>query len=85
MALKLDVETERVLLASIKRFFAERLEQEATDLQARHVLDFTLREIAPTLYNRAIADAQAWLTDKVGDLDGVRFEREFGYWKKDRD
>jgi uncharacterized protein (DUF2164 family) len=81
VTLKLDPETERRLLASIQRFLVEKLEQEPSELHARFLLDFALREVAPVAYNRAIADAQAWLLDKVGDLDGSCFAPEFGYWK----
>jgi uncharacterized protein (DUF2164 family) len=82
MAIKLPPETEKRLYASIKRFFAEKLEDEIGDLKARLVLDYCLREIAPTIYNQAIADAQAWMQGKVAELDGSRFEPELTYWKE---
>jgi uncharacterized protein (DUF2164 family) len=44
------------------------------------LLDYVLKEIAPTVYNRAITDAQAYFQGRVADLDGVWFEKEFGYW-----
>ena len=84
MAIKLPPDTEKRLYASIKRFFAEKLEDEIGDLRARLVLDYCLREIGPTVYNQAIADAQAWMQGKVADLDGSRFEPEFNYWKSEK-
>jgi uncharacterized protein (DUF2164 family) len=81
MAITLPAETEKRLHASIKRFFAEKLEDDIGDLKARLVLDYCLREIGPTVYNQAVADAQAWLQVKVADLDGSRFEPEFSYWR----
>lgn len=80
--IKLKPETEEALLASIKRFFAEELEEDIGDLKARAVLDYCLREIGPSVYNQAIADAQATLEVAVLDLSGVRYEAEFAYWKK---
>ncbi|MEA5074838.1 MAG: DUF2164 domain-containing protein [Coriobacteriia bacterium] len=82
MGIKLDSETERYLLESIKRFFVEELEQDIGDLKARAVLEFCIREIGPSVYNRAIADAQAFVQNAVSDLDGVQFEPEFAYWKR---
>ncbi len=84
MAIKLPPETEKRLYASIKRFFAEKLEDEIGDLKARLVLDFCLREIGPPVYNQAIADAQAWMQGKVADLDGSRFEPELAYWRDEK-
>jgi uncharacterized protein (DUF2164 family) len=81
MAITLPPETEKRLYASIKRFFAEKLDDEIGDLKARLVLDYCLREIGPTVYNQAIGDAQAWIQGKVAELDGSRFEPELTYWK----
>jgi uncharacterized protein (DUF2164 family) len=82
MPLKLAEQTEKRLLASIKRFFAEELDEQIGDLKAARVLDFFAREMAPSAYNQAIADAQAYFTDCVADLSGVHFEPEFDYWGK---
>jgi uncharacterized protein (DUF2164 family) len=81
MALKLADETEKRLVASIRRFFEEELDEPVGELKALRVLDFCLREIAPSVYNHAIADAQAYFTDRVADLSGSKYEAEFDYWK----
>lgn len=82
MTVKLEAETERYLLTSIKRFFAEELDEEIGDLKAMSVLDYFTREVAPSIYNQAIADAQSFFQDKVSDLGGVQYAAEFDYWKK---
>lgn len=85
MAVKFDEQTEAYLLGSIKRFFAEELDEDIGDLKAASVLDFFVTEIGPSVYNHAIADAQAFFGDKVTDLGGVHYEPEYDYWKgKDR-
>ena len=80
MAITLKDETRRDLLASIKRYVAENLDQDIGDLKAGLLLDYVLEEIAPSVYNQAIQDAQRYFQDRVSDLEGVCFEREFGYW-----
>ena len=80
MAIKLSLEITRQMQASIKRYFAEHLDQDIGDLKAGLVLDYCLKEIGPAVYNRAIADAQAYFQDRVGDLEGVCHEDEFTYW-----
>ncbi len=82
MTLKLEKETEAYLLGSIKRFFAEEMEEDIGDLRAGLVLDFCIREVCPSVYNQAIADAQAYFQEKTDDLGGVKFEPEFDFWKK---
>lgn len=82
MTLKLAEETEKRLLASVKRFFQEELDEDIGDLKAARVLGFFVREMAPSAYNQAINDAQAYFTDRVADLNGVHFEPEFDYWQK---
>ena len=80
MAITLTADDRKQALASIKRYFAESWEQEVGDLKADLLLDFLLREIGPSIYNRAIGDAQVFLRDRVADLEGACYEKEFAYW-----
>jgi len=82
VAIQLDQQTEEYLLKSIRQFFSEELDDDIGDLKARAVLEFCVREICPSVYNRAIADAQESLQIAVLDLSGVRYEPEYGYWDK---
>lgn len=82
MAIKLADETEKYLLGSIRRFFAEEMDDDIGDLKAMRVLDYCIREIGPSVYNQAILDAQAFLQEKTADLSGVRYEPEFDFWRK---
>ena len=82
MAIKLQNDSEKYLIGSIKRFFAESMNDDIGDLKASLVLDFCMREIGPTIYNQAIADAQTYFQDRASELGGVRFEAEFDFWKK---
>jgi uncharacterized protein (DUF2164 family) len=85
MAINLGRDAETYLVGSIKRFFAEDMDDEIGDLKAMRVLEFCLREIGPTIYNQAIADAQVYFQDKVSDLSGARYEPELGFWKRSSD
>lgn len=80
MPITLEPETRKKLLASIKRYAAEHLDEEIGDLKAGLFLDFCLAEIAPSVYNQAIADAQAYFQGRVADLEGVCYQEEFTYW-----
>jgi uncharacterized protein (DUF2164 family) len=80
MAIKLSTEITRQLQASIKRYFAEHMDQDIGDLKAALLLDYCLKEIGPTIYNQAIADARMFFEGRVLDLEGVCYEEEFTYW-----
>jgi len=80
MAIALEADARKQAIASIKRYFAESWDAEVGDLKADLLLAFFLTELAPSVYNRAIGDAQTYLRDRVADLEAACFEREFAYW-----
>ena len=80
MAIKLSPDTTRQLHTSIKRYFAEHMDEDIGDLKAGLLLEYVLAEIGPVVYNRAIADAQSYFQGRVADLEGVCYEPEFTYW-----
>ena len=82
MAIEIPKETKQKLVESIKRYFAEELDDEISELKASLLLDFCLKEIGPAVYNIAISDAQTYIQEKTADLDGSCYEPEFGYWKR---
>jgi uncharacterized protein (DUF2164 family) len=80
MAMTLAPDARKQAVASIRRYFSETWEQDVGDLKAGLLLDYFLKEIGPSVYNRAIDDAQAYFRDRVVDLEGTCFEKEFGFW-----
>ncbi|MEM1182961.1 MAG: DUF2164 domain-containing protein [Acidobacteriota bacterium] len=82
MSITLPKEAEKRCIESIRAFFDAHLETSIGDLKAQLVLDFCLQEICPTVYNRAIADAQAHIAERAADMDGSLFEEEFSYFGK---
>ncbi|HEY5483734.1 MAG TPA: DUF2164 domain-containing protein [Propionibacteriaceae bacterium] len=82
MTIDLGHDTRAYLLSSIRRFFAEELDDDIGDLKAERVLEFFAKEIVPSVYNQALADAQAYFLEKATDLGNVRYEPEFDFWRK---
>lgn len=80
--LELSREGTEQAIASIRRYFADELDQELGELPARLLLEFFLREIGPSVYNTAIADAQTYLRDRLADMEGVCYAEEFTYWAR---
>ena len=82
MAISIEAETRKRMVESIRRYFEQELDEEIGELQAGFLLDYFLKEIAPTVYNRAIADAQAWMLGRVEDLEASLYEPEFDFWER---
>lgn len=82
MAVTLTPEEATQAVSSLMRFADEELDLELSQVQARQLLAFILKEIAPTVYNAAVADAQAFLRDRLADLEATCYEPEFTYWPK---
>jgi uncharacterized protein (DUF2164 family) len=53
-----------------------------SELKASLLLDFILKEMGPSVYNQAVAAAQARMAEMVDELDGTCYEPDFGYWDK---
>ena len=81
MAINLHADKAQLIRESIKRYFLEHFDQDIGDLKAMMLLDFCLKEIGPSIYNKAIVDAQKYFETRVVDLEGACHEPEFQYWK----
>jgi uncharacterized protein (DUF2164 family) len=82
MTIEISKQVRSDAIASIQRYFQENMSDPIGDLQAGLLLSFVIEEIGPVIYNRAIADAQARMQQRVSDLDGELFAHEFQYWPK---
>jgi uncharacterized protein (DUF2164 family) len=76
-SLSLSDSSKKLALTSIKRFFGEQLDQEIGDLKAILILDYILAEHGPAIYNRALADARAFIEERAGDVEGLGYPREY--------
>jgi uncharacterized protein (DUF2164 family) len=69
------------IIASIRRYFAENLDGELSDILAGFLLEYFMSEIAPFAYNQGVEDAQKFFATMVGDLPGTCFHEAMTYWK----
>jgi uncharacterized protein (DUF2164 family) len=81
VTVELDKQQRATAVSSLKRYFEENLEP-IGDLPAGLLLNFFMEEIGPVIYNRAITDAQARLTQRVADMSGELYTDEFQYWPR---
>ena len=84
MAIELTKEETQEIVPSLQKYFREELEQEIGDMQARFLLDYILKEIAPLAYNRGVKDAESYFRNKLEDLSSVCFEEGMAFWRRKR-
>ena len=82
MSIQLPDEAKKQATASLQRYCTEELDVELTDIQATMLLNFMLAEIAPSAYNAGVTSAEAFLRDRLADLEATCSEPEFTYWPK---
>jgi uncharacterized protein (DUF2164 family) len=72
--LQLPNQERQRLIPRIQHYVAEELDREIGHLAAGFLLDYFLQEIGPSLYNQAIEDARALLTQQLADIDDRLYE-----------
>ena len=80
MSIEISTEASKAAIVSIQRYFAENMDEEIGNLAAGALLGFFLKEIAPVVYNQAVADVQTRLQARIMELDIEVHEAEFEYW-----
>jgi uncharacterized protein (DUF2164 family) len=82
MKIELSRQSRADAVASIQRYFDENMPGGIGELPAGMVLNYFLEEIAPVVYNKAIADAQGRMQQRALDLSGELFSDEWTYWAR---
>ena len=80
MAIELDKDEGKEILASLRRYLREELELDVPEMRAKFLLDYILKEIAPAAYNKGVTDAENFLRARIEDLPGTCFEQGLTYW-----
>lgn len=80
MKIEISQQARTEAIASIRRYFQENMSEPIGELPAGLLLNFFLEDIGPVVYNRAIADAQQRIEQRLSDLSGELYADEFQYW-----
>ena len=67
----LSKENEQDALRRIREYYQREREETLSDFQAKFLLDFFLEEIGPYVYNLALADAHALMSERIEELYGL--------------
>jgi uncharacterized protein (DUF2164 family) len=84
MAIELTQEETESIVPSLQKYFREELDQELSEMRAKMLLGYFLKEIGPFAYNKGVKDAESFFRGKVEDLTATCFEDGLTYWLKKR-
>jgi len=79
--LEFDTDTRSALQESLKRYMLENFDEDMGDLKSQLLLDFIVEEIGPSIYNKAIQDAQSYFIEKTTDLEATCYLPPGDYWQ----
>jgi uncharacterized protein (DUF2164 family) len=69
MGIDLSEERRQALLNALHGVFRDEFDEELSPYRAERILDYFIKALGPPLYNQAIADARAFMSQKLDDLD----------------
>ena len=82
MTIELSREDRDAAVESLQRYFRETMDEPIGNISAGGLLGFFVEEVGPLIYNKAVADVQARLEERVSELDIEIHEDAFAYWPK---
>ena len=82
MTIELTKEVRTQAIASIERYFLEENGEPIGNMAAGALLNFFLADIAPAVYNLAVAQAQESMQARIAELDIDLHEIAFTWWNK---
>lgn len=74
MRIKLDEDRKDRIVQALIHFVSAEFDEDMSRFRAEAMVDFMLRQIGPSQYNQAIADARKYMAEKIEDLDTEFFE-----------
>jgi uncharacterized protein (DUF2164 family) len=76
LRVRLSEERRAALVRALQGYFDEHFDEPLSAFRAESLVDFLVDELGPPVYNQGVRDAQAYLQEKLSDLDGEVYEPE---------
>ena len=73
MEIKLSEDRLKVVTEKVQSYFRNEHEEAIGELKAEMIVEFFIKELGPKIYNQAIDDANAFIHEKLIDLDGILY------------
>ena len=82
MTIALDRAEREQAVASLQRYLEAELDERVGNVAAGALLGFFLEEIAPLVFNQAVAQVQEKLSQRVAEVDLEVHEDAFQFWRR---
>lgn len=76
ITIKLPKEQKEEIVKRVQAYFEEERSETIGALAAEQLTDYMLKELAPYLYNKAIADVRGLLAEKFGQIEDELYAME---------
>jgi uncharacterized protein (DUF2164 family) len=76
-------ETEEII-HSLKKYFSSELDHDLSELRAKLLLEYVLKEIGPFAYNQGVKHAEEYFRARLEDMNATVFEPGLTYWQSKR-
>ena len=84
MAIEITKQETDESVHSLKKYFSSEFDQELSELKAKLLLSYVLKEIAPLAYNQGVKHAEDYFRARLEDLSATVFEPGLTYWQERR-
>lgn len=74
--IELPKETRDALAKALSRYLKDELDLEVQGFDAVFLVDFAIEALGPSIYNQALADAQALLARKLEEMGEALYQLE---------
>ncbi|MFD0616873.1 DUF2164 domain-containing protein [Paenibacillus sp. GCM10027629] len=69
LPVKMPREQKEMIIRNVQLFFEEERSETLGNIAAESIVDFMLKELAPHLYNKGVADARNLLMQKMSQIE----------------
>jgi len=76
MRIRLSDERKAEIVRKLIDEYARTFDEELSPFRSAQILEFFVRTLGPSVYNQAIQDARAFMSDRLEDLDATFYEAE---------
>jgi len=76
MEIQLSTDRTKTIIEEIQSYFRNEHDEMIGELKAEMLVDFFVEKLGPKIYNQAVDDANAFIHDKLIDLEGILYIAE---------
>ena len=73
MDITLSEVRKKQIIEEVQSYFSNELDESIGDLKGEMIVDFFIQKLGPKIYNQAIEEANAFIQEKLIDLESILY------------